>query len=57
MVSNFCHEDHNLIVHVRRGIDICLLILCDFVFFQVPLNVQSLEKIENLPFFGLCLYF
>ena len=53
----FFHEDHNLIVHVRCGMDNCLLILNDFGIFQVPLDVQSLEKFENVPFFALWLYF
>ena len=57
MVSNFYYEDHNLIVHVRRGMDSFLLILYDHGIFQVPLDVQILEKFENLPIFGVYLYF
>ena len=56
MVSNFYHEDHKLIVHVRHGTGIYRLILFDLDIFQVLLGVQSLKKLENLPIFGFCLY-
>ena len=55
MVSNFYHVDHKFIVHVRRGMGICHLILYDPCIFQVPLDVQSLEKLENFLIFDLCL--
>ena len=53
---NFYHEDHKLIVHVRHGMGICFPILYDLGIFQTPLDVQSQEKLENLPIFGLCVY-
>ena len=56
MVSDFYHGDHKVIVHVRRGTGFYHLILYDLGIFQVPLGVQSLKKIENLPIFSLCLY-
>ena len=36
-----------LIFHVLRGREICRLVLYDLDIFQVPLGVQSLEKLEN----------
>ena len=56
MVSIFYHGDHKLFVHVRRGMCLCHLILYHLGIFQVPLDVQTLEKLENLPIFGLCFY-
>ena len=56
MVSIFYLGDHKVIVHVRRGMGICHLVLYDLGIFQVPLDVQSLEKLENLPIFGSCLF-
>ena len=55
-LSNFYYGDHKLTVHVHRGTGICHLILYDLGIFKVPLDVQSLEKLENLPVFGLCFY-
>ena len=45
-----------LIVHVCRGTGIYRLILNDLGILQVPLNVQSLEKLENVQIFRLSLY-
>ena len=56
MVSIFYLGDHKLIVHVRHGMGICHLVLYDLGIFQVPLDVQSLEKLENLPIFGSCFF-
>ena len=41
---------------MRRGIGICHLTLYDLGIFQVPLGVQSLEKLEKSFVFDLCLY-
>ena len=54
MVSNFYHGDDKVIFQMRRGKGICHPIFYDLVIFQVPLVVQSLEKLEILPIFGLC---
>ena len=53
---NFYRVGHTLIVRVRRGTDIYCLILYDIGIFHVLLDVQSLEKLENLTIFDLCLY-
>ena len=53
----YYHGDHKLVVHVRRGKGICHLILYMFGIFRVPLDVQSLEKLEILPLLGLCLFY
>ena len=55
MVSSFYHGDHKLIFHMRRGMGICQLISYDLGIFQFPLDVQSLEKLENSLIFYLCL--
>ena len=47
---------HKLIVRVRRDTSFYCLILFDLGIFQVLLYVQKLEKLENLPIFGFCLY-
>ena len=49
--SKFYHEDRKLIFHVRRGMEICRLVLYDLGIFQVRLDVQSLEKLESVPIF------
>ena len=55
VVSSFYDGDRKLILHVRRGMEICRLVLYDLGFFHVRLDVQSLEKLESLPIFCLCL--
>ena len=47
MVSNFYYGDHKSIVDVHRGTGICHLFFYDLGIFQVQLDLQSLEKLEN----------
>ena len=51
MVSNFYHGDRKLTLHVRRGREICRVVLYDLGIFQVRLDVQSLEKLRSEPIF------
>ena len=55
MVSNFSQEDRVLIFHVVHERDVLYLVVYDLGFFQVRLDVLSLEKLENLQVFCLCL--
>ena len=47
----FCHADRKLILCVLRGSKIFHLVLYDLGIIQVLLDVQILEKLENLPIF------
>ena len=55
VVCNFLNRDRKLFFHVRLGKEICRLVSYDLGIFQVRLAVQSLEKLESLPIFCLCL--